>query len=161
MASKKGFIVVIILIVIGGGAYWWLNGLKTGAEPSENGDGSIPGEVTTSGMADTCGNDLACGNRILTACTPGSFTGKTERLEEEITVLGKGDVSCKITASRALAALEPFGKPALDVNKDGKLEMACDVPPGLDFARLTKWLQGAGINGCEGELREYYDSLGS
>lgn len=152
--SKKVWTILIVVIVVL--LAWWLlsKGGDAVKQAVRNDTASAP-----AGAPKACGDDLACGNALLAACNPGSFTGKTERQEVQTTVLEKGEVSCKITSSLPLAALGPFAKPALDVNKDGKLEMACDVPLGLDFARLTTWIQGAGINGCTGELREFYDSL--
>ncbi len=169
MASKKGFIVVAILILLGGGAYWWLESLKTGADStatdSGSADGSIPGEVSTGGMAENCGSDLACGNRFLAACNPAVFTAKGGALTVQTTILGKKDALCEIGSSVALSQLAGAAQPSADNGAggqpkgDGKLSMTCTVPLGFDFARLTTWLQGTGINGCEGELREFYDSI--
>mgnify|MGYP001618658774 CR=1 FL=1 len=153
MSKKVGAILFVVIVVV---LAWWLLS-KGGDAVKEAVRDDAAGAVA--GAPQACGADLACGNALLTACKPGSFVGKTERQETAITVVERDEVSCKITSSLALAALGPFAKPALDVNKDGKLEMACDVPLGLDFARLTTWLAGAGINGCEGELRNFYDSI--
>lgn len=152
--NKKVLAILIVVIVVL--LAWWLLSKAGDAAKEAVRDDAASAPV---GAAQACGADLACGNALLAACQPGSFIGKSPRQEVNITVVERGEVSCKITSSLALAGLGPFGKPALDVNKDGKLEMACDVPFGLDFDRLTTWLKGPGLNGCEGELREFYDSL--
>ena len=163
MASKKGLIVVVILILLGAGAYWWLNSLKTGADSgaTDSGaaaDGSVPGEVTTSGMADTCGKDLACGNMILKACTPGTFSAQGGPFLVETTVVGQSAGGCSIISSIAAAQFAGAAD-AFDVNKDGQLPMACTVQSGLNFDALTLYLKGAGLTKCSGELKSFYDSI--
>lgn len=150
--NKKVLAIIIVVVVVLLG--WWL--LSRGSDGTPASDDAAAGAVAA---PQACGADITCGNALLAVCKPGSFIGKSPRQEVSVTVVERGEVGCKITSSIALAGLGPFGKPALDVNKDGKLEMACDVPLGLDFDRLTTWIQGAGINGCTGELREFYDSL--
>lgn len=165
MASKKGFIVVIILIVIGGGAYWWLNGLKTGAEPAEDGhDALTDSEVAEDnegggGMAENCGNDLSCGNRFLAACEPAVFTAQGGALTVETTILGRKGALCEIGSSVALSQLAGLADASLDKNGDGKLHMTCSVQSGLDFNALTVYLKGAGLAKCSGELKNFYDTL--
>lgn len=162
MASKKGFIVVILLLLIGGGAYWWLNGLKTGADSTATDSGSagssVPGEVSTGGMAENCGSNLSCGNKALAACEPAVFTAQGGPLMVKTTVLGKVAGGCNIDSSVAKAQFAGLAD-AFDINKDGQLNMACTVQSGLNFDALTLYLKGAGLAKCSGELKSFYDSI--
>lgn len=150
--NKKVLVIIIVVAVVLLG-WWWLSRGSNGTPAS---DGTAAGAVAA---PQACGADITCGNALLAACKPGSFVGKSSQQDVNVTVVERAEAGCNIISSLTMAQLGVFAKPAFDKNNDGKLEMACEVPLGMDFEQLTTWLQGAGLNECEGELREFTDSL--
>lgn len=145
--SGKTIGIVIAVLVVAGLIYAFSRGGEDGAAPYED---------TSSSGGGGGGSDA-----ILASCTPGTFSGTSDRLSIDVTVNGKKEgVACGITASVAVSQGAGFFD-GYDKNKDGKLSMDCSVPLGTkSFAALTEWLKGPGINGCEGEYKDLLGSLG-
>jgi len=144
--SGKTIGIVIAVVVVAGFIYAFSRGGQQGAAPS--------------GGASSSGGTSAGTDALLASCTPGTFSGKSDRLTIDITVKGKKEgIACDITASVAVAQGAGFFN-KFDKNGDGNLTMDCSVPLGTKgFAALTTWLKGPGISGCEGEYRDLVDSL--
>ena len=104
----------------------------------------------------------AAGNESnLASCTPGAFSGKSERLTIDITVIGPSAGACSIQAGVSVDQGAGFFN-KYDRNNDGNLTMDCTVPSSVTtFAQLTEYLKGPGLQGCSGEYRDLVDSLPS
>ena len=136
--NTKIIIIVIVALLIlfgimkvfgGGGAFLGTLGSTTGSEES------------------------------LASCTPGTFSGASERLTIDITVKEKVAGGCAITAGVSVAQGAGFFG-AYDKNKDGNLTMDCVVPSTIgNFAQLTDYLKGPGLQGCSGEYKDMVNSV--
>ncbi|OGL89317.1 hypothetical protein A3H75_02505 [Candidatus Uhrbacteria bacterium RIFCSPLOWO2_02_FULL_51_9] len=156
--GKKVALVIAVIVLLGLGYWWWSQ--KEGAAPASNDTSAPAGDTAAApaGLAQDCGNNLGCGNALLAACNPGSFSAQGGALLVKTTVVGKVATGCNITSSVATAQFAGLAD-AFDVNKDGQLPMACTVQSGLNFDALTLYLKGAGLAKCSGELKSFYDSI--
>lgn len=156
MNKKIIWIIVAVLVIVIVGIYFWWSNKKTA--PEDVGVSNANG----SAAVQDCGSNLACGNSLLGACTPGTFTAKSADGRQTIktTIVQTNGNNCIIDSAQLLTEMVPFADASVDTDGDGMLIMRCSVPKGLNFGGLTTFLQGQGLAYCTGELKTFYDSLG-
>jgi len=157
--GKKAALVILVIALLGLGYWWWSQKDEGASTPGDTSGVAADTAIAPAGPAQDCGNNLGCGNALLSACNPGSFTAQSGALLVKTTVVGKVADGCSISSSIALAQLAGIADASLDANKDGQLAMACTVQNGLNFDALTLYLKGAGLAKCSGELKNFYDSI--
>ena len=147
-------VVVVVLLLL-----WWWTSYKTGDSGTPEATTGTTTEETAAADARACGKDLGCGNALLAACNPGSFSADADRQTINITIKGQQGTGCAVTSSVAVTQLEPFVQEGDDVNGDCVLDMSCVSPMGMNFDSLTAWLQGAGLSECSGEFKDFTENL--
>jgi hypothetical protein len=160
--------VLSILILAGASCSSYKKTSQTSVFPID-GEDSV-GTQQTMMAPKACGEDLACGNELLAACNPGSFStmdgGSKVTVNITGSIYGKSGGQAKTIEtciiSSALNTVDMAGFiDKYDLNKDGLVDMECKLPATVkDFAALTAYVKTpAGIATCTGEMKIMSESL--
>ncbi len=146
--------VLSVLILAGAGCSTAKN---TASTPTDKGEEEKT-EVVVAPKA--CGEDLACGNELLSDCKLGSFTAMDGRAK--VTVVIKSKAADKCVMSNSLSTVAMMGYiDQYDLNKDAAVDMECSVPTSVkNFTALSAYVKTpAGLATCSGEMKTMSESL--
>lgn len=107
-----------------------------------------------------CGDDLACGNALLAACAPGTFTAMDDRTKVYVTVSAKNASGCPVMSAIDANIMGEFTT-KYDTDANGKIDLLCNLPSSVkDFAALSQWVKDdKNTANCTGDMMKLNEDL--
>jgi len=148
--------VLSVLILAGAGC----SASKETSSVKNDDQGKTPEKTEVVVAPKACGEDLACGNELLSDCKLGSFTTMDGRAKVTVVIKSKADDKCVMSNSLSTVAMMGYID-QYDLNKDAAVDMECNVPTSVkDFTALSAYVKTpAGLATCTGEMKTMSESL--
>lgn len=121
---------------------------------------TAPGaEDTSNKQPKICGQNINCANEILKTCQKGTFSSPGNKTAgADFEVIRKSGSKCIVKATLTVTPALANYYDKYDKNKDGKVDMLCDIPLGQNYSQLTASV-GQSMEICAGEWKDALDDI--